>query len=385
MQLSIPRELESLMPSVLEEYREKGVFFLDPAYLLRVNQKTNAFPNLFGEILTGAKQVAEDESAAQYALLLYRAMQNREQFLAILPLVEIPHEEYPTLALLAFMPSVEALYDYLLEKELPEDIVRATVQQFENCMYLQQERSGHLGMSKRYFDHMQRYVDFRILNVGRLRFEMHDLKDACIVESRKTGEQIIFPVGGEMNEDGLLADTPPMRPHSNGFTAFFKETEQSYIGTPIKADGSCQKEPLTLDKNEFFMKLPLHSACLAVHIPAKGALTEEACQKSYERALAIFSKLHPTTPIRAFRCHSWMMSPQLKEILKGDSNLLRFQAPYRKYPCKTKGEDVFNFVFKMLPPKSYEALPEETSLQRALKQIYLNGGYLYEYNGIFTV
>ena len=385
MHLSIPHELEPLMPGVLAEYREQGVFFLDPAYLSKVNQKTNAFPNLFGELLRGAEQVAKDEAAAQYALLLYRAMQKREQLLAILPSIEIPHEDYPTLALLAFIPYVEELYDRLLEKKLPLDIVSATVRQFEACMYLQQERSGHFGMSKRYFDHMQRYVDFRILNVGRLRFETHELKDACIVESRKTGEQILFSVGGEMNEEGLCADTPPIHQNSNGFTAFFKETEQSYIGTPIKADGKCQKEPITLDKNEFFMKVPLHSACLAVHIPAKGALTEEACRQSYERALEIFSKLYPSTPIRAFRCHSWMMSPQLKEILKEDSNLLRFQAPFHKYPCKTKGEDVFNFVFKMLPPKHYDHLPEETSLQRALKQIYLNGGYLYEYNGIFTV
>ena len=45
---------------------------------------------------------------------------------------------------------------------------------------------------------------------------------------------------------------------------------------------------------------------------------------------------------------------------------------------------MLTFVFKMTP-ESYSDLPEDTSLQRELKKIYLSGGYLYEYNGIFTV
>ena len=76
--------------------------------------------------------------------------------------------------------------------------------------------------------------------------------------------------------------------------------------------------------------------------------------------------------------------PELKEILRPNANLLDFQAPFLKYPCKTKGEDVYNFVFKT-KPVAPATLPENSSLQRALKAIYLSGGYLYEYNGIFTV
>ena len=79
-----------------------------------------------------------------------------------------------------------------------------------------------------------------------------------------------------------------------------------------------------------------------------------------------------------------MMAPELEEILKPGSNLLEFQKPYTKYPCRTKGEDVLNFVFKM-KFTSYNNLPEDTSLQRELKKIYLSGEYLYEYNGLFSI
>jgi len=44
---------------------------------------------------------------------------------------------------------------------------------------------------------------------------------------------------------------------------------------------------------------------------------------------------------------------------------------------------VLNFVF-LLKYKTYADLAEDSSLQRALKKLYVNGKYLYEYGGIFT-
>ena len=75
------------------------------------------------------------------------------------------------------------------------------------------------------------------------------------------------------------------------------------------------------------------------------------------------------------------MSPELAEILKPGANLLLFQQPYLRYPVPTKGEDVLNFVF-FLRFTSFADLPEDTSLQRALKAKYLAGERLYEYGGV---
>ena len=79
-----------------------------------------------------------------------------------------------------------------------------------------------------------------------------------------------------------------------------------------------------------------------------------------------------------------MMAPELKDILKPGSRILSFSDPYLRYPIPTQGEDVLNFVF-LLKFKTYQDLPEDTSLRRALKQLYVNGKYLYVYGGIFTV
>jgi len=384
MKYCIPMELKSIWKKTQQEYQEKGVFFLQREYLFKMNEKTNAFLNTFEEIAAGASDIAKDENAAQYALFLYDAMQDRKLFLSCLPFIEIPEQEFPLLALLSMLPYIECMYDHIVKKEVPMDVVSATIGHFERILFDHAERYGCLGMGKRQFNFMQRYLDFKILDIGRLFFEIRQSTDACMIENKTTGEQILFPVSGEMNKNGLYMDTPPLDPQDKGFSAFFQETENSYIGTPVGNDGRCQRNVVAFHKSEYFLRVPFNSPCISVHIPAQGALTKEACEESYARAKTIFSKFYPELAIKAFRCHSWMMAPELKEILRPGSHILDFQAPYLKCPSRSKGRDVLYFVFKT-ETSEYRDLPEDTSLQRALKQRYLSGEYLYEYIGIFAI
>ena len=78
-----------------------------------------------------------------------------------------------------------------------------------------------------------------------------------------------------------------------------------------------------------------------------------------------------------------MMSPELADHLKPSSRVLGFASHYLRFPIHTEGEDVLNFVF-YLKFKDYTDLKEDTSLQRSLKRLYLSGGRLYEYGGIFA-
>ena len=380
---SFPNDFDAIFKAAKEEYAESGTFFLSEDYIKSVNAKTSAFLTSEDMIIDAARAVCKNDEAALYALFVYRAMENRELTEKYLSCFDFPEKSFPFLAFLPLSPCISSIFDALSEIGLPADIVHSTILQFENCIYLNKERAGWLGLGKRYFDHLQRYVDYRILNIGRLRFEIYKNKDAYLLENKKTGKQLVFLADGEMNAEGLYSDTPPTN-DAPCFSAFFGESNEFFEGTPIDEDGRCKSTPIKLSKDEYFIRLAPGDDCLGVHIPQKGALTREACEASYKTAIELYKKHYPELNIKAFRCHSWMMSPQLKNILKPDSNLLEFQKPYLKYPCHTKGADVFTFVFKT-NPKNYADLPENTSLQRELKKIYLSGGYLYEYNGIFTV
>ena len=380
---SFPNDFIKIYESSENEFTKNRVFFLEHDYLSDFQKKTNAFPKIFDRIKSAASDLISDEAAAHYVLFVQKAMKERELFLSNLSLFVFP-DQHHFAALLCFIPSIIEIHNKLTALGLPKDVVHDSIAQFEDCVFLNEERTGVFGFGKRYFDHMQRYVDLRILNIGRLRFELYENRDVFLLKSKKTQKEMLFLASGDMNDDGLFSDTPPITPCSKGFTAFFEEDIEAFAGTPINPDGRCKKEPVRLQKSEFEIKIKPGDTCLGVHIPAKGALTKEACDESYKRAIEIYKKHFPQHNIKAFRCHSWMMAPELEKILSPDSNLVSFQKPYLKYPAHTKGEDVFVFVFKSSPDNP-EDLPDGTSLQRALKKLYLSGSYLYEYNGIFTI
>ena len=89
-------------------------------------------------------------------------------------------------------------------------------------------------------------------------------------------------------------------------------------------------------------------------------------------------------PYKAIYCHTWMMSRDLRKVLKPTSNILAFQKKYIHYPCKSAGTWVFGFVFPGEKGISdIESLSEGTSLQRNVKELYKNGGAIYDDCGFF--
>ena len=71
-------------------------------------------------------------------------------------------------------------------------MIKATVGQYEECLFVYRERFDHLGMNKRYFDHLQGYVDNKFLNVGRLRFEIMKNEELYVLENKSNGKQTVF-------------------------------------------------------------------------------------------------------------------------------------------------------------------------------------------------
>lgn len=378
--LPLPDEFEATLLRVREEYNKQGVFFLEDAYLARMEQKCDPFPQAREEILQAAKALRADADAALYALFVCRAMEDRTLFMQRLKCIEFPKNAHPLLAFLTFLPAIEELFDFLVQRKLPADVIAATVGQFEACLYVFKERFDHLGMNKRYFDHMQGYVDHKFLNVGRLRYEISTLSHLFVLERIEDGKRVLCLKDAEMNAAGLYRGTPPETTEA-GFHAFFREEADAFVGTPVSEQGRCQKESVRFPKAEYRLLLQPGDTVLDVHIPAPGPLTEALCAESYARARALFAAHYPEISPKSFHCHSWMMAPELAEVLKPTSNLLAFQRPFLRYPAHTKGEDVLNFVFKWRFT-SYADLPEQTSLQRALKARYLAGEYLYEYCGV---
>ena len=76
----------------------------------------------------------------------------------------------------------------------------------------------------------------------------------------------------------------------------------------------------------------------------------------------------------------------MEEILGRPGKISGFGNLFYRYPTKSKGREVFSFVFG---PKSSkmpcEELPETTSLHRALKKIYCDGKHIHAWGGVILL
>ena len=118
-------------------------------------------------------------------------------------------------------------------------------------------------------------------------------------------------------------------------------------------------------------------AAVSLHIPTDVDLGPEVLVPSLREGLAELYRLFPAYRGKPVYCHSWLLSPQLKDFLPENSNILHFQKLFDITPDKTPGNNVLLWVFKnpKLPKEDY---PEDTGLQRKLKRFFLDGGQFLE-------
>lgn len=100
---------------------------------------------------------------------------------------------------------------------------------------------------------------------------------------------------------------------------------------------------------------------LDVHIPETGQpLDPAACDASFARAREVFPHHHTA------RCRSWLLDPQLADVLPDSSNIVRFQRRFELQEGVRDGnEDVLRFVFHTADA-NLDRLTPRTTLERAL-------------------
>ena len=75
-------------------------------------------------------------------------------------------------------------------------------------------------------------------------------------------------------------------------------------------------------------------------------------------------------------CDSWLLSPEIHELVSKDSNIYRFYELFdvsKGYDCV---QDILDFVYQ-ITDCDFHNLREETSLQRVIKQYLLEGNQIH--------
>ena len=131
------------------------------------------------------------------------------------------------------------------------------------------------------------------------------------------------------------------------------------------------------------------NVCINIHIDRSERLFPHLVETSFKRAkkelLLYFPSLKGKRLI--YRCHSWLLSPQMKQFLSDDRHIMNFQNRFFILPSvlEDTGDDFFRFLFntqKSTPGFSLETLPDDTSLRKKVKEYFLAGGVVQEGRGL---
>lgn len=116
-----------------------------------------------------------------------------------------------------------------------------------------------------------------------------------------------------------------------------------------------------------------------LHIPSNAKLERPLLRESWEQAKDLIGRTFPEYRDVPYVCSSWLLSPDLKELLPENSRILAFQGNFRVE--KAFPDEAFReWAFKRREITNDE-LPENTSLQRKLKAFVLAGNVFHSGEG----
>lgn len=288
--------------------------------------------------------------------------------------------EYDFLHLFPAIPTMTESVKHLRDRGVPEDVIAATMQEYDFCVNMCRGRLGRPMFDKGRLNWITRVIRNRLIRIDRFKYDLPGAYMSGVrVYRSRDGELAVLADGLRLHRAGRILGSVGHTDEAGAFTAEITETETAVTGFRA-VDGIVETTPVTLDKRRWQLCLTSEDTFPRIHIPSDGAFDRETIAASFARAREIFDRCYPDYPYKGFFCSTWLLSQDLKEMLKPTSNILGFQSFFTPVPFPSSGRLVFSFAFGMDAriPEDLEALPEKSSLHRAVKQRYLAGGYVHE-------
>ena len=115
---------------------------------------------------------------------------------------------------------------------------------------------------------------------------------------------------------------------------------------------------------------------ISIHIPSDAVLSKENLKESFSK-LFNFVKQHKVEYTKSkVICDTWLLSLTLKELLPEQSKIRNFMDCFDIVCFNENNDSCFEWVFKCKHHKDFEQLPENTSLQKKVKQLMIQGKHI---------
>lgn len=386
-----PERWREIFDAAMAEFDEQGCYLAKEEFYDELHAKYECFSK-YGEVYkVAARQTAEDETLGRFLTLLAMALQDNEHRKTDLkefsrPVTPVGKEAlaYEMVTGLALCSQLENGAENMRKRHFSQETINQVLAMAVGAVSTyERKHNGEPGFEL--LSWCQLYIEARLLLIERLEIEfLSKFYAKAVVFQNQSGEIISLAHNLELHRDGFALGSTNYEEEEGSWIAIVEETEQTWCGYPFQENGYVSKEKIELSKDVWEKVLETGDPVIRIHIPPIGKMTPEMIDKTLEETKKIAKEHFPDFDYKAFACHSWLIDPQLDEILNPESNIVKFRQRFHSLSYKSKGKDVFNFIFNK-PNMDFDIhdLPEDSSLQRALKQYYLNGKAIYEMEGFF--
>ena len=243
-------------------------------------------------------------------------------------------------------------------------------------------RHGRPGLDRTYYDWITLYIFAIIFPCGGFLFNIgRNRKDNYVLRNKKDGRVVILLDQRSAHRSGYILGSAGKTDEEGAFQTSVTETQTEWIGNAVGDDCLLQREKQHFSKEEWTLAVAPGDCALSIHIPRNGDLSPEKLRTAVEAAFCHARTYYKEHDVKAIQCHSWLLNPSLGEIVGPNAKISVFGSLFRRYPVPSNGKSVFNFVFQTSVDPDIKSLPENTSLQKALKAKYLAGGCHYDFGG----
>ena len=386
---SLPEALVRVFADIKDSWQERSAWILSEAYLNEALDNALCLVPYRGLILDAAAQIRGNQPLELLICLLEAWIRQGGNLAAYTDGGYMdPQGEglaYDFLHLFPAIPTMAESIAHLRSRGVPEDVIRDTMGEYDFCVNMCLERQGKPRFDRGRLNWITRLIRNQLIRIGRFKYDLPGrYMQGVRVYRNREGALTVLADGLQLHRSGRILGSVGHKDEDGAFLAEITETDTAVTGFPA-VDGLVMPQPVTLLKGEWQLCLSGESAFPRIHIPSDGSFDKETIAASFARAREVFDRCYPDYPYQGFFCSTWLLSQDLKSLLKPTSNILGFQSFFNPVPHRSGGGLVFSFAFGMggQIPEDLDALPENSSLQRAVKAHYKNGGYVHEGAGFF--
>ncbi len=375
---------------VMDDFEKNGCVLLDPAYYDKISEKYGILKDFKEDYKLAAEETAKDEGLSRVLALICDTMRHRETAMAESGALELPHNadgsydiKYEMITALAMTYMADYTYGLLTSRGLPEKHINYAMNVFDGMIKTYKARNeGRAGaMSWSWY---QLGVDAKLFELGSLQIEMQaKFPTRATVFENADGKTVALAKDVKFHKDGHVLGAANFTDEEGAWEPTIEETDDAYVGYAYDEYGKVKKEKLVLSKSEWHVAINTGDPMIALHIPPACRFSAEAIDESFELTKEFARTYYPEFDYKGFVCGSWLMDLNLVDLIGKEKNISKFCKRFDRLSIKSSARSVFSFVFLQgdVNNVDYSALPENTSLERALKAHYLGGGAIHEYYG----